>query len=117
MVKFEGNGILSIDDFDVFTCYRDLWKTKSEKHNAVRQGIIHGDSCTENCIRLRIKPRDKSASNTRDNAIANAYEDKFIISLNFEMLHSMIPYYQSGLGNKLCYEPMFNDYDQIILST
>ena len=30
-VKFEGNEIMSMDDFDVFACYRDLWKTKSEK--------------------------------------------------------------------------------------
>ena len=30
-VKFEGNEILYIDDFDIFVCYRDLWKTKSEK--------------------------------------------------------------------------------------
>ena len=30
-VKFEGNEILSIDDFDIFACYRDLWKTKSDK--------------------------------------------------------------------------------------
>ena len=39
-VKFEGNEIMSIDDFDVFACYLDLWKTKSEKKNAVRQGIL-----------------------------------------------------------------------------
>ena len=30
-VKFEWNEILSVDDFDVFACYRDLWKAKSEK--------------------------------------------------------------------------------------
>ena len=34
-VKFEGNEILSIEDFDIFTCYRDLWKTVSEKRNAI----------------------------------------------------------------------------------
>ena len=34
-VKFEGNEILSIDNYDVFACYRDLWKTKSEKRNAI----------------------------------------------------------------------------------
>ena len=34
-VKFEGNEIMSIDDFDVFACYRDLWKTKSEKRRAI----------------------------------------------------------------------------------
>ena len=54
-VKFEGNEIMSVDDFDVFACYRDLWKTKSEKRNAIRQGIISTDRCTENCIKLRIK--------------------------------------------------------------
>ena len=30
-VKFEGNEILSIGDFDIFACYRDLWKTRSDK--------------------------------------------------------------------------------------
>ena len=30
-VKFEGNEILSVDDFDISACYQDLWKTKSEK--------------------------------------------------------------------------------------
>ena len=30
-VKFEGNEIMSVDNFNVLACYRDLWKTKSEK--------------------------------------------------------------------------------------
>ena len=30
-VKFAGNEIMSVDDFNVFACYRDLWKTKSER--------------------------------------------------------------------------------------
>ena len=34
-VKFEGNEIMSVDDYDIFACYRDLWKTKSEKRNAI----------------------------------------------------------------------------------
>ena len=39
-VKFDGNEIMSVDDYDLFTCYQDLWKTKSEKRNAIQQGII-----------------------------------------------------------------------------
>ena len=58
-VKFEGNEIMSIDDFNVFTWYQDLWKTKSEKRNAIRQGIISNDGWTENCIKLRINAGDK----------------------------------------------------------
>ena len=63
-VKFEGNEILSIDDFDIFACYRDLWKTASEKKNAARQGIISSDGCTENCMRLRINAGDKNTGVT-----------------------------------------------------
>ena len=102
-VKFEGNEIMSIDDFDVFACYRDLWKTKSGKRNAIQQGIISNDGSTENCIKLRINAGDKSNSNAQDKAIADAYGNKFIIPLDFEMLDNAAPYYQAGLRNRLCY--------------
>ena len=59
-VKFEGNEIMSVDDFDILACYRDLWKTASEKKNAICQGIISTDGCTINCIRLRIHAEGKS---------------------------------------------------------
>ena len=115
-VKFEGNEIMSVDDFDVFACCRDLWKTKSEKRNAIRQGIISNDGCTENCIKLRINAGDKNVSIAQDKAIADAYRNKFIIPLDFQMLGSAVPYYQAGLGNRLCYEITFNDYNRVTKS-
>ena len=115
-VKFEGNEIMSVDDYDLFTCYRDLWKTKSEKRNAVQQGIIPSGGCTNNCIKLRINASDKSTGNAQDNVITNAYGNKLIIPLDFEMLGSAAPYYQAGLGNRLCYELTFNDYNQVTKS-
>ena len=110
-VKFEGNEIMSLDDFHMFACYRDLLKTKSEKRNVIQQGIISTDGCIENCIKLRINAGDKNISNTQGKAIADAYGNKFIIPLDFEMLDSAAPYYQVGLGNRLCYELTFNDYN------
>ena len=77
----------------------------------MRQGLISNDAYTDNCIKLRIHAEDKSASNAEDNATVNAYEHKFTIPLDFEMLDSMIRYYQSGLRHRLCYELTFNDYD------
>ena len=32
-------------------------------------------------------------------------------------LTARLPYYQAGLGNRLCYELTFNDYNQVIVST
>ena len=107
---------MSIDDFGVLACYRDLWKTKSEKRNAIQQGITSTDSCTENCIKLRINAGNKDATNAQDKAIADTYENKFIIPLDFEMLDSAAPYYQAGLGNRLCYELTFNDYNRVTKS-
>ena len=117
-VKFEWNEILSIDNYDVFACYRDLWKTKSEKRNAIRQGIISTDGdLTLNCMKLRINAGDKSTTPTKDTAMAEAYEHKFIIPLDFEMLDSAMPYYQAGLRNRLSYELLFNDYNRVINSS
>ena len=110
-VKFEGNEILSVDDFDIFACYRDLWKTKLKKKNAICQGIISNDGCMENCIKLRINAGDKSTSNKKE-----AYGNKFLIPFDFEMLDSSAPYYQAGLRNRLCYEITFSDYNRVIKS-
>ena len=87
-----------MDDFDVHACYQDLSKTKSEKRNAIQQGIISTDGCTENCIKLRINAGDKNTSNAQDKAIADVYGNKFIIPLDFEMLDSAAPYTKQASG-------------------
>ena len=110
--------IMSIRWFFLFACYRNLWKTKSEKRNAIRQGIISNDGdITPNCMKLRINAGDKSAEVARDKAIAEAYGNMFIIPLDFEILDSAMPYYQAGLRNRLSYELKFNDYNRVINSS
>ena len=78
--------------------------------------VISTDGCTENCIKLRINAGDQNASNAQDKAIADAYGNKFIIPLDFEMLDSEAPYYQAGFGNRLCYELTFHDYNRVTKS-
>ena len=65
---------------------------------------------------MRINAGDKNASNAQDKAIADAYGNKFIILLDFEMLDSSALYYQAGLGNRLCYEFTFNDCNRVTKS-
>ena len=48
-------------------------------------------------MKLRINAADKSAGNTQDKAIANAYGNKFIIPVDFEMLDSSAPYDQETM--------------------
>ena len=65
---------------------------------------------------MRINAGDKRPTSDRDKAIADVCRNKFIIPLDFEMLDSSAPYYQVGLGNRLCYEITFNDYNGVINS-
>ena len=69
-----------------------------------------------NCIKLTINAGDKSDGVTQDKAIADAYGNKFIILLDFEMSDSAAPYYQAGLRNRLCYEIKFNNCNRVINS-
>ena len=88
------------------------------KRNAIQQDIISTDGdLTPNCMKLRINAGNKDGTNVQDKAIAEAYGNKFIIPLDFEMLDSAMPYYQVGLRNRLSYELLFNDYNRVINSS
>ena len=52
-----------------------------------------------------------------DKAIADAFGDRFFTPLDFELLESHMPFYQSTLGDRLEYELPFNDYSRVIRAT
>ena len=115
VVKLEGNEIISIDDYDVLhSCY-DCWKCKTERLNAVFQGIVEDDGQTDNAIKHRINATNKT-NNVKDQTVASIYDDRFCIPLDFEILESSLPLYQYGLGSHLTYELIFADYSDVIKS-
>ena len=113
VVKLEGNEIISIDDYDVLYSYYDCWKCKTERLNAVFQGIVEADGQTEGAIKHRINAGDK-ANNAKDQTVASIYDNHFCIPLDFEILESSLPLYQYGLGSRLTYELTFADYSDVI---
>ena len=116
IVKFDGNEIISIDDYDVLFSYIDSWKTATERRNAVFQGIVETDGQTENAIKHRINASDK-ANNAKDQTVASIFDNKFCIPLDFEILETSLPLYQYGLGSRLTYELTYADYSDVIKAT
>ena len=116
VVKFEGNEITSIDDYNVLYSYYDCWKTATERRNAIFQGIVEIDGQTENAIKHRINATDKP-NNAKDQIVASVYDNRFCIPLDFEILESSLPLYQYGLGSRLTYELTFADCSDVIKST
>ena len=113
IVKLKGNEIISIDNYDILYSYYDCWKCSTERHNAVFQGIVEADGQMENAIKHRINASDK-ASNASDEKVASIFDNKFCISLDFELLESSLPLYQYGLGSRLTYELTFADNSDVI---
>ena len=115
VVKLEGNEIISIDDYDILYSYYDCWKCKTERLNAVFQGIVEADGQTENAIKHRINATNK-ANNAKDQTVASIYNNRFCIPLDIEILKSSLLLYQYGLGSHLTYELTFADYSDVIKS-
>ena len=82
VVKLEGNEIISIDDYDILYSYYDCWKTTTERHNAIFQGIVEVNSQMENAIKHRINAGDK-ANNAKDQTVASIYDNRFLYSIRF----------------------------------
>ena len=108
VVKLEGNEIINIDDYDILYSHYDCWKCKTERLNAVFQGIVETDDQTENAIKHLINTTDK-AINVKDQTVESIYDNRFCIPLDFEILESSLPLYQYGLGSHLTYELTFPD--------
>ena len=114
-IKISGNEVLSIDDSDVYGCYWDLWRTAQERSNSQYQGIDL--SADRNMNRIRIRAGNKDETETEDKAVADAYGNRFHIPLDFELLETHMPFYQSALGDRLEYELTFNDYSRVVVAT
>ena len=110
-VKLEGRSIYTLDSSDVFLCYQDLWKTTNEHSNAVYQGIQ-----SEALRKIRINAGDKGTA-AKDVAIGTMYDNLFCIPLDFEILESHMPFFQSELKDRLSYELTFNNYGSVIVSS
>ena len=115
-VKIEGNEVLSVDDCDVYDCFNDLWTPPPLAVNGAYQGIsISSDgSDNENMLALRVNAGNKDVANKRDKSIADVFGNRFYIPLDFELLDSHMPFYQSALADRLSYELTFNDYSRVI---
>ena len=111
-IKISGNEVLSVDDADVYGAYADLWRTPQERANMHYQGI--DTSAGRNTTKLRLGAGDGNTAVPEDQAIAEVYGNRFHIPLDFELLETHMPFFQSGLGDRLEYELTFQDYGRVI---
>ena len=110
-IKMEGNEVFCLDDADRYLCFKDLWMSAKERKNANYQGIQ-----STNTAAIRVGAGNAVAATQPDASIAAAYGPRFFIPLDFELLTDHMPFYQTGLNDRLSFELTFNDYSQVIVS-
>ena len=70
-VKLAGQEVMSLDDADIYLCYRDLWLTDKERLNAAYYGIHSGDG--GNTVKIRLGAGDAVTTTQPDASIAAAF--------------------------------------------
>ena len=95
IIKISSNKVMSLYDSNVYHCYNDLWKTAQERENAQYQGIDESEN--RNTIRIRVSAGNKDTSVAAGKANADTYSNRFYIPLDFGLLESHMPFFQSAL--------------------
>ena len=96
-VKLDGNDVMTLDDADIYLCYRDLWKPGTERVNAAYY-VIHSSG---NTAKIWLGAGDAETTALPDSTIAYTLANRFAIPLDFEILTEHGPFYQAGLANRL----------------
>ena len=89
-----------------------MWKTPSAHTNLHYQG--KDTSGNRNVTKLGVGADDGDAAIVQDKAFVDTYGNRFHVPLDFELLETHTPFYQSAPGDHLEYELVFNVYNRVI---
>ena len=110
-IYFEGNEVLSINNYDEIKTYMDFWLAKKDKARRVFQGIDDTDA-----LKLRVASKG-ATGNAGETAVAKTFGNRFRIPIDFELLDDIGPFHQASLADKLEIKLTFNDKKAIILAS
>ncbi len=111
VIKIGPETILSIEDYNLFMHYKELWLTKSQRKNMIFQGIQ-----SNNLNKLRSKANDAVITNSNENILKIIYGNKYKIPLDFELINNYAPLYKYAIQEDIIFEITFAPINEIILT-
>ena len=100
VVKFSATTIQDTDGYNIYKTFEDLFLSKDERENMLREGIQSVDLC-----RIRSGSGDKKTSGVdAENALKEAYGTKYRINLDHPILTDHGVFYPQALYNDLVFE-------------
>lgn len=112
VVKIGPETVLSIEDYNLFMHYKELWLTKEQRDNMIFQGIQ-----SLNLRKLRSGSKDAIVTTESDNTIKSIYEKKYKIPLDFELINDYAPLYKYAIQEDIIFEITFAPVNEIIVTS
>ena len=111
VIQINGEEINTIQDFDLWQLYKDLWLTEKERNLLIEQGLDDGGNI--NKVRVKANNAEATASTT-EKAIAKVFGNNFCIPLGeyFEMT-KFIPF--GKIEDRITFILSFASYSNIII--
>ena len=110
-MKFEGEVLLDLNNYNIIECYRDLYLHKRDRMDMTLYGIQ-----SENMRKLRSEAGDADNTDSDDKLLYNVYKNKFAIRLNHPMVTSHGVIYPSALGSHIEWEITLASPKQLIVT-
>ena len=111
VVKIGPETVFSLDDYNLFMNYKDLWLTKEQRDNMIFQGIQ-----TNSLNKLRSNAKDALKTNLFDNLMNTIYGNKYKIPLDFELINNHAPLYKYAIQEDIIFEITFAPVNEIIVT-
>ena len=97
VIKWGPEIVQSIDYYNLFFTFKDLWETKKKRANMIFQGVQ-----SENLRKLRSGAA--GTNDQEDNILKKIYGKKYKIPLDFELLTTHCPLYKFAIEEDIVFE-------------
>ncbi len=110
IVKFGAEELYSLSEYNLYSTFKDLWLTKSQRENLVFQGI---QETTFRALRS-VKKTTNDATHAR---LLEIYKTKYKIPLDFELLTTEGPLFTYAIEEDLIFELTLSPVRDIIVTS
>ncbi len=107
-VKWGSETVTSLNHYDSYMTYKDLWLPKAKRDNMIFEGI---QGVNVNKLRSGLTV---SAASVNDNMMKTVYDNKYKIPLDFELLTDHSPLYKYVINEDIIFEITLNQNNMVL---
>ena len=114
VVIFGSQTILDIDNYDLFSTFKDLWLSNEDRKNSVFQGI---QSSNLRSLRSGVAEADVNGETSDEKTLKAVFNEKYKIPLDFELITTHAPFYKFPIQEDVIFAITLAPKEDIIFTS